>query len=137
MSLNLAVRLPDTLGASLQPIEEETQLDTPSLVARAVDEWLRMNDHPRIRFTTLPSGQRMAALVQGPEVWSVAKAWNDLPQGSRTTADMEDATGLSESAVRAALQYYFAFKAEIDAELDNLFATADRLEAEWLNRVGA
>jgi hypothetical protein len=54
-----------------------------AVVVRAVEEWIRRQRHPGIRFVTLLTGDRVAAVERGPEVWTIAEAWLDLAPADR------------------------------------------------------
>jgi uncharacterized protein (DUF433 family) len=92
-----------------------------ALAQRYVDEGLRREEHPLVRFADGPSGRRAALVGSGLDVWEVVAAAreneNDLEQ---TAALLEIPLGL----VQAAIDYYGAYREEIDARI------ADN-EAEW------
>jgi len=100
----------------------------------AVDEWLRMEAHPGVRFVPTPAGDRVAALVYGPEVWTVAESWNQHPSADRTVDNVVAATGLTRAEVETALSYYADHTGEIDAQIDRVHE-AQRLAREaWERR---
>jgi uncharacterized protein (DUF433 family) len=92
-----------------------------ALAQRYVDEGLRREEHPLVRFADGPSGRRAALVGSGLDVWEVVATVkeneNDLEQGA---ALLEIPLGL----VQAAIDYYGVYQEEIDAQI------ADN-EAEW------
>ncbi len=65
------VRFPADLGRALADFARRADTPKSTVVVRAVDEWLRMQAHPRITFVSTNKGERRAALMGGPQVWSV------------------------------------------------------------------
>jgi hypothetical protein len=104
------------------------------LINTALTEWLRIQDHPGIRFITTANGRRTAALVNGPEVWTVAEAWLQHDPADRLVDNVTAATGLTGNEVEAALAYYADFRDEIDAEIDRLHLAQEQARAAWERR---
>lgn len=100
---------------------------------RVIDEWLRMQEHPGIRFVDGPTGRR-AALVRGPDVWEVI----DLVRRFEAEADrLADAfPWLDDERLEAARRYYDAYPEEIDARIEQNARAAQELEHE-LRTLGA
>ena len=78
-----------------------------------------------------PAGRR-PALVDGPDVWSVARVIRGV-KGSlegvvERTAKL---TGLTPEQVRVVVGYYADYRAEIDEWLRRLDEEAEREEAAW------
>jgi len=105
-----------------------------AVVTQAVDEWLRLQNHPEIRFISPVLGVRRAALVDGPEVWSVAEAWLQCPEDGRSAEVVAQAVGLRADQVEAALSYW----ADNRDEIDDLVAQIQQAQADdhaaWLRR---
>jgi hypothetical protein len=91
-------------------------------VVQAVDDWLRMQEHPQLRFVTTNTGERRAKLIDGPEVWTVAEAWQDHALGDRRVSVVADATGLTAFQVQAALDYWADHREEIDSLVERQLA---------------
>jgi uncharacterized protein (DUF433 family) len=93
-----------------------------------VDEGLRHEDHPLVRFADGPSGRRAALVGSGLDVWEVIAAvrenGNDL---ERTAALLEIPLGV----VQAAVAYYGDYREEIDAEIALNQAEWERGYASW------
>lgn len=101
-----------------------------------VDEAIRAEEHPGIRFRSGPTGRR-AAVMGGPDVWEVIAtlqtmraAGPDLEGDSLITA-VAEALGQTERRVRVALRYYSAYPAEIDDRVAANHELADEAEAAW------
>jgi len=108
---------------------------TPSgLAQRLVDEGLRSQDYPGVVFRDGPSGRR-AGLAGGPDVWEVAVALRDAQERGEAAVDAVAADlALPVGQVRAALDYYGGFAAEIDAEIAENERAADEAFAAWSMR---
>ena len=105
-----------------------------SLINTALVEWLRIQDHPGIRFVTTASGSRTAALVNGPEVWSVAESWLQHDLAERTLDNVVQATGLTRKEVDVALAYYADYRDEIDTEINRLHLAQQQAREAWERR---
>lgn len=105
-----------------------------SVINTAVDEWLRMQDHPRVRFVGIETGERRAALIDGPQVWTVAESWLAHDPTQRTAATVADAVGIPVSMVEAALAYWAGSRDEIDDVLDRHRVAQDEALAAWERR---
>ncbi|MCL2781788.1 MAG: hypothetical protein FWD74_09960 [Actinomycetia bacterium] len=126
------------LGA---PVEEaaarylaQTGWNRTSLINTALREWLRAQSHPRIRFVATPTGTRVAALVDGPEVWTVAESWNQHDPSERTVENVVAATGLTRREVDCALAYYAEFRDEIDIQIDRINRAQEQARLAWDRR---
>jgi hypothetical protein len=100
---------------------------------RVIEEWLRMQEHPGIRFADGPTGRR-AVLVGGPDVWEaivVARAFEfDANQLNAAYP------WLTAERLDAARGYAEAFPDEIDGRIAENARAAEELERE-LNALGA
>jgi hypothetical protein len=103
-------------------------------MSRAVGEWLRLQSHPQIRFVEPVPGERRAALVDGPEVWSVAEAWLQHHGAARTQDQVAAAIGLRPDQVEAALAYWADNREEIDALVARIQAAQEEGFASWRRR---
>jgi hypothetical protein len=128
------VRFPDAVDRSLAEYARMAGAKKSSVVVSAVREWLRMQAHPGIVFVTAVSGERRAALAVGPQVWTVAEAWQQHEQAERTSAAVADALGLTVADVEAALSYWADYREEIDDLVDRHHASQDEALAAWERR---
>ena len=69
----LCTRLPRELESELERIFSEQQWSPSEGLRRVLQEWLSLEEFPRIEFRETRAGRR-AALRDGPEVWEVAAA---------------------------------------------------------------
>lgn len=114
MAAPISIRLPEQTIDRLADRAGRAHLPSRTLAQRYVEEGLRMDEHPLIRFAEGPSGRR-ARLIGGPDVWEVIAVARDnrgdLPE---TAAHLELSLGLAQ----AAASYYAAYPAEIDERIE-------------------
>jgi uncharacterized protein (DUF433 family) len=107
----LSLRLPDTALDRLRRSARRAGLPPRTLAQRYVEEGLRMDEHPLVRFADGPAGRRATLLGTGLDVWEVVAAvrdnGGDLPE---TAAYLELPLGL----IQAAVAYYGGNRSEID-----------------------
>jgi len=127
----MSVRLGPAVEGPAETYMAQTGWNKTSLVNTALSEWLRIQAHPGIRFVPTPTGTRMAALVGGPEVWTVAESWNQHAPDERTIDNVVEATGLTRREVECALAYYADYRNEIDAEIDRVHAAQEQARSAW------
>lgn len=94
---------------------------------RVIDEWLRMQEHPGIRFVDGPTGRR-AALVNGPDVWEVIDLTRRFEGDTQRLS--EAFPSLDVARVETASRYYDAHPEEIDARIEQNVRAAEDLERE-------
>ncbi|MDR1189175.1 MAG: hypothetical protein LBK95_17285 [Bifidobacteriaceae bacterium] len=128
------VRLPDRVDRALTSYIERTGTRKSTVISVAVDEWLRLKQHPHIRFVEPVPGERRAALVDGPEVWSVAEAWLQHEEGERDVAGVAESTGLRTDQVESALSYWADNRSEIDGLMVRIHAAQEEAFAAWERR---
>lgn len=128
------VRFPDAVDKGLAEYARMTGAKKSSIVVSAVREWLRMQAHPGIVFVTTVSGERRAALAVGPQVWTVAEAWQQHEPAERTPAAVADSLGLTVADVEAALSYWADYREEIDDLVSRHHASQDEALAAWERR---
>jgi hypothetical protein len=99
-----------------------------TLAQRYVEEGLRMDENPLIRFADGPSGRR-PRLIGGPDVWEViAVAKDNRGDLAETAAYLELSLGL----VQAATTYYAAHPDEIDARIERNRREIEEAHAAFL-----
>lgn len=100
--------------------------------ARVLDEGLRIAAHPGITFRSSPTGGRLAALVDGPDIVEVVKVVRGLePSGDDRIHEAAIWLDLPERKIRTALDYYADFPEEVDAELE----IREQAEADFVQRL--
>lgn len=86
-----------------------------ALAQRYVEEGLRHDAHPLIRFLDGPSGRRASMLGSGLDVWEVIATVRD------NDGSIEDAAAYLEiplGLVQAAVVYYGEYQDEIESEIE-------------------
>lgn len=130
------VRFPDEINRRVLEYAARTGAAKSAVVVDAVDEWLQMQEHPRIVFVTTNTGERRAALTSGPQVWTVAESWRQHDPGERSPAVVAHALGLSTADVEAALSYWADHRGDIDRLVDTHQSAQDDALAAWERRRG-
>jgi hypothetical protein len=128
------VRFPDAVEKLLADYARQAGAKKSTVVVGAVREWLRMQAHPGIVFVAAVSGERRAALAVGPQVWTVAEAWQQHDKGERTAAVVADALGLTAADVEVALAYWADYRDEIDELISRHHASQDEALHAWERR---
>src|SRR5580700_11191942 len=109
----ISIRLPEQTVGQLADRADRSNMPSRTLAQRYVEEGLRMDEHPLIRFADGPSGRR-ARLIGGPDVWEViAVARDNDGDLAETAAYLELSLGL----VQAAASYYAAYPQEVDERI--------------------
>jgi uncharacterized protein (DUF433 family) len=115
MSSPLSVRLSDATLGRLGARARRVHLPPRTLAQRYVEEGLRMDEHPLIRFADGPAGRRARLLGTGKDVWEVIAVIRD------NDGDTAEAAGYLEvplGLVQAAIAYYGGYTDEIDREIE-------------------
>jgi len=110
MTEHFTLRLPPGTVDRLRRHAGRTGLAPRTLAQRYIEEGLRRDDHPLIRFADGPAGRR-AALVRGPDVWEVISV---VRAGDNDVKEAADYLALPVALVEAAVTYYGEFQDEID-----------------------
>ena len=99
-----------------------------TLAQRYVEEGLRMDEHPLIRFTDGPAGRRARIVGTGKDVWEIIQAVRDNDGDAAETARyLEIPLGL----VQAAISYYGAYRDEIDQWIEANDQEVAQAHAAW------
>jgi hypothetical protein len=129
MSSPLSVRLNDAKIARLGRHAQRAHLAPRTLAQRYVEEGLRMDEHPLIRFAEGPAGRRARLIGTGKDVWEVIAAVRDNNGDIAETARyLEIPLGL----VQAAVTYYGAYTDEIDPWIQANEQEAAEAHAAWM-----
>lgn len=99
-----------------------------TLAQRYVEEGLRREDHPLIRFADGPSGRRAALVSSGLDVWEVIATVRDNSNDPERAAEY---LGIVPGLVQAAVAYYGEYRDEIDEEIAANEAEWERGYAAW------
>jgi uncharacterized protein (DUF433 family) len=96
--------------------------------ARYIEEGLRMDEHPLIRFREGAAGRRAALVGTRLDVWQVIETLRNSANSVEQTADY---LSVPEASVRACIRYYAAYPDEVDVLAERERATAAREEELW------
>jgi uncharacterized protein (DUF433 family) len=111
MSQPLSVRLNDATLARLGNRARRIRLAPRTLAQRYVEEGLRMDEHPLIRFADGPAGRRARLVGTGKDVWEIIAVVSDNGGDPAEAARyLEIPLGL----IQAAIGYYGNYTSEID-----------------------
>ena len=128
MSHPLSVRLNDSTIARLGRHAQRLHLAPRTLAQRYVEEGLRMDEHPLIRFADGPAGRRARLVGTGKDVWEIIAAVRDNDGDAAETARyLEMPLGL----VQAAISYYGAYRDEIDQWIEANEQQVAETHAAW------
>lgn len=128
MSQPLSVRLNDATVARLGKHAQRVHLAPRTLLQRYVEEGLRMDEHPLIRFAEGPAGRCARLAGTGKDVWEVIATVRDNGGDAAETARyLEIPLGL----VQAAITYYGAYRDEIDQWIEANEQEMAETHAAW------
>ena len=128
MSHPLSVRLNDATIARLGRHAQRAHLAPRTLAQRYVEEGLRMDEHPLIRFADGPAGRRARLVGTGKDVWEIIATVRDNDGDAAETARyLEIPLGL----VQAAISYYGTYRDEIDQWIEANEQQAAEAHAAW------
>jgi len=115
MSQPLSVRLNDSTLSRLGARARRAHMPPRTLAQRYVEEGLRMDEHPLIRFAEGPAGRRARLVGTGKDIWEIITVVRDNGGDSAESARyLEIPLGL----IQAAIAYYGAYTSEIDQEIE-------------------
>ena len=129
VSQPLSLRLPTSTVERLGGQAARLQLAPRTLAQRYVEEGLRMDEHPLVRFVDGPAGRRSRLVGTGSDVWEVIATVKDNDGDIAETADH---LHLSLGLVQAAVAYYGAFVDEIDDWIKRNEHEATNAHSAWL-----
>lgn len=125
----MSLRLPDIAVDELHIRARRAGMPPRTLAARYVEEGLRMDRHPLVRFADGPAGRRARMVGSGLDVWEVIATVRDNGNDvSEAASYLEVPVGL----VQAAVGYYGAYAAEIDEWIAQNELEATEAHAAWL-----
>ena len=128
MTSPLSVRLNDATIARLGRHAQRVHLAPRTLAQRYVEEGLRMDEHPLVRFAEGPAGRRARLMGTGKDVWEVIAIVRD------NGGDIAEAARYLEmplGLVQAAVTYYGAYIDEIDQWIEVNAQEAAEAHAAW------
>ncbi|MFN2469447.1 MAG: ribbon-helix-helix protein, CopG family [Gaiellaceae bacterium] len=133
----ISLRIDARTLAELDEQAQELRRSRSELVRRYVEEGVRMDRHPGILFRPGPAGRR-AALVAGPDVWTVIAVMRDLaaPPDQAVQAAAEYLE-LPAGHVQSAVRYYAEHRDEINDFIRRNEEEAERARKAWLREQAA
>ncbi|MGH2894777.1 MAG: hypothetical protein ACRDPM_16155 [Solirubrobacteraceae bacterium] len=100
-----------------------------TLAQRYVEEGLRTDEHPLIRFVDGPAGRRPRLLGTGLDVWEAISVVRDNNGDEREAAEyLEIPLGL----IQAPVAYYGAYRDEIDERIELNAHESEAAHQAWL-----
>jgi uncharacterized protein (DUF433 family) len=121
--------LPDATVARLGARARSRSVPPRTLAQRYVEEGLRTDEHPLIRFADGPAGRRARLQGTGLDVWETIAVVRDNDGDERAAADyLELPLGL----IQAAVAYYGAYPSEIDEWIELNTRESEAARAAWL-----
>jgi hypothetical protein len=125
---SLPVRIEADTVRALRRKSAESGEPMARLAQRYIEEGIRTERHPGIFFRTGPAGRR-AVVVGGPDVWEVIAAIRGASErGDALIEATAERTGVRPERIRAAIQYYTEYPAEIDQWIAMVEEEAEQLE---------
>lgn len=129
MNHPVSLRLQEATIERLRARAQWVQLPPRTLAQRYVEEGLRMDEHPLVRFIEGPGGRRARLVGTGSDVWEVIGTVRDNDGDVRESADYLQ---LPLGLVGAAVAYYGAYPDEIDRWIERNEREAAEAHAAWL-----
>ena len=125
----LSLRLPDATLDRLHARARSRSVALRTLAQRYVEEGLRTDEHPLIRFADGPAGRRPRLLGTGLDVWEAIWVVRDNDGDEREAAEyLQIPLGL----VQAAVAYYGAYRDEIDEWIEVNARESEAAHQAWL-----
>lgn len=129
MRETFTIRLDGPTRASLESRSARAGEPPRALARRYIEEGLRRDEHPLVHFVDGPAGRRPALLGSGLDVWEVIATVRDSGGDASKAAEYLD---LAPHLVGAAVSYYGAYRAEIDAWIEANDREAEVAHSAWI-----
>lgn len=100
-----------------------------TLAQRYVEEGLRMDEHPLVRFVDGPAGRRARLVGTGKDVWEVIATIRDNDNDLHEAAEY---LRLPFGLLQAAVAYYGAYTSEVDELIADNERMAEEARAAWV-----
>ena len=129
MNQPLSLRLPEATVERLSARARRRRLAPRTLAQRYVEEGLRMDEHPLVRFADGLAGRRARLVGSALDVWEAISVVRDNGGDARAAADyLELPLGL----VQAAVTYYGAYPEDIDDWIEANQGESQQAHAAWV-----
>jgi hypothetical protein len=128
MTRPTSFRLSEDLLTRLEAEASTRGTSVSAVVTALLDEGLKASSFPGIVYRDGPSGRR-AGLAGGPDIWEIVRGLKGLHgEGEQRIRDLAQESGLSPVRIRLALDFYAAFRQEIDERIAAGEAAAIRMQ---------
>jgi hypothetical protein len=117
MSVNVSVRLDDSLAERLRLRARAAGETLSDRLRRYAEEGSRRDEHPLITFRDGPAGRR-ASVVGGPDVWEIVMWLQDMTDEKDPAHVLAAEQNMPRSLIDAALRYQEAYPGEVDARIE-------------------
>lgn len=129
----LHLRLPESTIERLAVRAQRVQLSPRELAQQYVEEGLRADEHPLVRFVDGPAGRRARLVGTGCDLWEVVAAVRDNDGDIAETAEFLE---LPIGVVQAAVAYCDAYPDEVDGWIARNEQEAAEAHAMWQGALG-
>jgi uncharacterized protein (DUF433 family) len=129
MSAPLSLRLAESAIERLHARARRANTPARTLAQRYVEEGLRMDEHPLVRFVDGSAGRRARVAGTGVDVWEVIAAVRDNGGDVGRAAEYLD---LPIGLIQGAVTYYGAHPDEIDEWIELNEQEAAEAHSAWL-----
>lgn len=124
----ISLRLDEATIERLGSRAKRVHMPPRTLAQRYVEEGLRMDEHPLVRFVEGPAGRRARLAGTGKDVWEVIATVRDNDNDLKEAAEyLRIPLGL----VQAAVTYYGTYTHEIDELIADNEQAAEEAHAAW------
>ncbi|WP_217915133.1 hypothetical protein [Miltoncostaea marina] len=124
----ISIRLPEATVQRLARRAKRAHMPMRTLAQRYLEEGLRMDEHPLVRFVDGPAGRRARLAGTGKDVWEVIATVRD---NDNDLAEAAEYLHLPLGLVQAAVIYYGAYRDEIDELIADNEREAAQAHAAW------
>jgi uncharacterized protein (DUF433 family) len=125
----LSLRLGEATIERLGSQAKRVHMPLRTLAQRYVEEGLRMDEHPLVRFVDGPAGRRARLVGTGKDVWEVIATIRDNDNDLNEAAEYLQ---LALALVQAAVAYYGAYTNEVDELVADNERLAEEARAAWV-----
>jgi hypothetical protein len=117
MSVNVSVRLDNTLAERLLVRARASGETLSDRLRRYAEEGSRRDEHPMVTFRDGPTGRR-AGLIGGPDIWEVVMWVDEIVADGSDVDTLVVESALSRPLIDAALRYRSTYPDEIAARIE-------------------
>jgi uncharacterized protein (DUF433 family) len=125
----ISLRLGEATIERLGSRAKRVHMPPRTLAQRYVEEGLRMDEHPLVRFVDGPAGRRARPVGTGKDVWEVIATIRDNDNDLHEAAEY---LRLPLGLVQAAVAYYGAYTSEVDELIADNERMAEEARAAWV-----